>query len=294
MEDIKTINLNNIPIQDDYISTNSNFIISSNNLPKESNTTIPQYPFVLEGFAFVICTQGKARLKVNLNEYDISKGYITTVIPLFITELVDKSADFAMKYLAFSNDLIADIPKNKNLNIAKSILLRPCIKLDCEEFNNLIDYHAFILKQCERTEYVLKKEQNRHLIRSFITEISAIYIKHNTKRDGMFKKSNQEDILYRFFHILLENHNKERTLSFYADKLSITPKYLSMIVKSITGKTACDWINETVISSAKFMLKTSSMSVNEIAEELNFPNSSFFCQFFKKHTNITPLRYRLH
>lgn len=292
MEELKKINLDNIPLQDDYISGTNNFIISNDVAPNSSLTIISRHPFILEGFAFGICTEGQAKLKVNLKEYEIHKGHLITVMPLFITELIDKSEDFSIKYLAFSNDLLADIPKNKNLDIAKSIILKPCIKLSDDEFNDLIDYHSFILRQCQRKKHILTKEQNKLLVCSFMAEIGAIYVKHNTNKDQMFKKSNQEDILYRFFHLLLENHHRERTLSFYADKLSITPKYLSMIVKSITGKTACDWINETIISSAKFMLKTSNMSVNQIADELNFPNPSFFSQFFKKHTNITPLVYR--
>ena len=92
---------------------------------------------------------------------------------------------------------------------------------------------------------------------------------------------------------LIMNHNKqERKVAFYADKLCITPKYLSEVVKEKTKKTPIEWINDSVIIIAKTFLKSTDLSIIHISEELNFPNPSFFCRYFKKHTGISPLKYR--
>jgi AraC-like DNA-binding protein len=104
--------------------------------------------------------------------------------------------------------------------------------------------------------------------------------------------SYQKEQVLNFFKLLLHNHKKEKTLQFYASKMCLTPKYLSTIIKERTGRTAFSWINEVLISSTKYMLKTTDMTILQISEELNFPNPSFFGRFFKKHTGMTPVQYR--
>ena len=82
-------------------------------------------------------------------------------------------------------------------------------------------------------------------------------------------------------------------MSFYARQLNITPKYLSSVVKEVSGKTAAKWIDESVILEAKSLLKYSGMSIQEIAYCLNFPNQSFFGKYFRSHTGMTPSAYRM-
>lgn len=81
-------------------------------------------------------------------------------------------------------------------------------------------------------------------------------------------------------------------MTFYANKLCLTPKYLSKLVKQASGRSAPDWIDEFVILEAKNMLKYSNMPIKEIVFRLNFPNQSFFYRFFKTHTGMTPSEYR--
>ena len=92
---------------------------------------------------------------------------------------------------------------------------------------------------------------------------------------------------------LLQQYNKrERNVSFYAKQLNITPKYLSSVVKEVSGKTAACWIDESVILEAKALLKYSGMSIQEIAYHLNFSTQSFFGKYFKQHTGTSPSRYK--
>ena len=95
-----------------------------------------------------------------------------------------------------------------------------------------------------------------------------------------------------FLALVRDNHNKERSLSFYADKLYLTPKYLSKLVKNVSGKSAHEWIDSFVISEAMNMLKYSDMSIKSIVWELNFPNQTTFYRFFKANTGMTPSEYR--
>ena len=81
-------------------------------------------------------------------------------------------------------------------------------------------------------------------------------------------------------------------MEFYANRLGLSAKYLCMVVKEVTNIPPQNWINDVIIRSAKVMLSTSDMSINEITRQLNFPNPSFFCQYFKRSVGQTPLKYR--
>lgn len=99
-------------------------------------------------------------------------------------------------------------------------------------------------------------------------------------------------ILVNFKNILKKEYQNQHTVNFYADKLNITPKHLSEILKKQTGKTAGDWINESVILEAKVLLQNHTYSVAQISEFLNFSDQSVFGKFFKSNTGFTPLEYK--
>ena len=99
-------------------------------------------------------------------------------------------------------------------------------------------------------------------------------------------------IVQRFMELVQEHYTQQRLISFYADKLCITPKYLSKLVKENTGLAASDWIERHVILEARAMLQSSEMTIQQIASALNFPNQSFFGKYFKRATGLSPKQYR--
>ena len=79
---------------------------------------------------------------------------------------------------------------------------------------------------------------------------------------------------------------------YFANRLGIAPKHVSMVVKKVSGRTASDWIDEYVVLEAKQMLRTTTLTVQEVSRELNFANQSFFGKYFKKHVGMSPSEYR--
>lgn len=104
-------------------------------------------------------------------------------------------------------------------------------------------------------------------------------------------RSRQEEIFFRFID-LLSTHIGERNIRFYADRLCISAKYLSVVVKQVSGRVPTAWIKEQVIREIKYRLCRTQQSVKEIAYELNFPNASFFGKYFKQETGMSPFAYR--
>ena len=96
----------------------------------------------------------------------------------------------------------------------------------------------------------------------------------------------------QFIRLVADYHMQYRNVGFYADKLCLTPKYLSRLIKNATGKSAPEWIDAYVILEAKNLLKYSNNTIKEIVYKLNFPNQSVFYKFFKVRTGMTPSEYR--
>ena len=103
---------------------------------------------------------------------------------------------------------------------------------------------------------------------------------------------NQSDYTFREFTRLLQQYPHAREVQWYAKQLKITPKYLSEICKERSGKSAGEWIAEITVSEIKHYLRNTTMPIHEVASVMEFPNASFFCQYTKKHTGMTPNHFR--
>ena len=131
------------------------------------------------------------------------------------------------------------------------------------------------------------------IIRTLFTTAFYIITEINQRdRPGELKQGRCEVLFNEFMSLLQQYNKRERNVSFYARQLNITPKYLSSVVKEVSGKTAARWIDESVILEAKTLLKYSGMSIQEIAYHLNFSTQSFFGKYFKQHTGTSPSRYK--
>lgn len=265
-----------------------NFILS-NHVKKPYS--LFQESFIFDGFILGLCLKGKGRIKINFKEYKLVAGTIVLLSPNRIIKLEKESEDFLMETLFLSFDLIIEFPTPQGFNLFDTIRISPCVQVTKEEIFHLLEYHDFIVKQYIEIDNVYREEIVKSLLYALILEISAVY---SSKKNipGNLLPVKQEELSDNFFRLLMKHYKRERTVSFYADKMCLTPKYLSSAIKKITGQSILTWINEAVIIEAKVMLKTTDLSILQISEELNFANPSFFIQFFKQHAGITPLAYR--
>ena len=107
------------------------------------------------------------------------------------------------------------------------------------------------------------------------------------------KQITRKDVIFESFYKLVQLHHKgQRNVNFYADRLRITPKYLLTLTKETTDKSAHDWISESVIFSAKALLKSTDMAIKEISDHLSFTDQSFFWKYFKHRVGVSLVEYR--
>ena len=109
---------------------------------------------------------------------------------------------------------------------------------------------------------------------------------------SMRVESNSSDYTFHAFLQILHQHPHEREVQWYARELGLTPKYLSEICKDRSGKSAGEWIADVTVAEIKHYLRNTTLPIHEIAKEMEFPNASFFCQYTKKHTGLTPNHFR--
>lgn len=128
----------------------------------------------------------------------------------------------------------------------------------------------------------------RSILQSMIYYIAGVV---NLDKDN-HKRERKEELFSHFIQLIIKNYKKNKKLDFYAQQLFISPKYLSDIIKKISGQSAHEWIDRYILLETKILLRTSDKTIAQIADELNFPNNSFFSKYFKKHCGMTPKEYR--
>ena len=255
------------------------------------NNTTSDYPATIDGFSAIIMMAGEATVSIDMKTYQVRPNTIVFFNPNSIIRTIKCSSNAAAYFLAFSKSFVNEIQIDLSTSLpvymrfGKAPLL-PVTPQDVEEIRQLFQ----MIKTMLRSD----KERYRHeIIRTLFTTAFYIITEINQRERTDTVKQGRCEVLFNEFMSLLQRYNKqERNVSFYAKQLNITPKYLSSVVKEVSGKTAARWIDESVILEAKTLLKYSGMSIQEIAYHLNFSTQSFFGKYFKQHLGMSPLEYR--
>lgn len=141
---------------------------------------------------------------------------------------------------------------------------------------------------------VLKHEITMSFLRFMLLFIcEQLLIKERVARGGEDLSSDRDKIVFNQFLTLIdEAQQKRHRVSYYAEQLNVTPKYLSTICTRVSGKPPINWIMNAVMEQCYMMLKTTSLSVKEISNKMGFPNPSYFGQYFREEAGMTPLEFR--
>lgn len=254
------------------------------------------YPLRFDGVLLVWCIKGSLSVSVNLNDYILEEKNLFICVPgnIFkLNEIVGSSEDLQYVCMAISKEFAGNqkINVNKTFTNALSLLDNPCVKIG-EQEAVLMSNYIKMMGEIVKADLTYKKESVQTLWMSVLYLLAGILDKRRkTMTDS--SSSNRSRLLFeQFISLVSRYHDQYRNVGFYADKLCLTPKYLSKLIKNATGRSAPDWIDSYVILEAKNMLKYSNCTIKEIVYKLNFPNQSVFYKFFKARTGMTPSEYR--
>lgn len=245
-------------------------------------------PFLFEGFVFNICLNGEASYTLNYRTFTVGAGMMLIAIPGQIVTLTGRSDDLVIESLFLSSDYILQLPLPKDFDLLKRMCSEPLRKVSEDTLRNVRELYALVAKYHSR-ETPYREAQTKALLFALLMEISSVYSVPRTMPPTTVR---QELLADAFFKLLSEHYKTERNVSFYADKLCLTPKYLSTAIKRVTNHPISDWINQMVVMEAKRLLITTDLTALQISERLNFATPSFFGRFFKQHAGVTPLQYK--
>lgn len=266
----------------------------------ETKMDVIEYPCRFHGYMAFFCIKGEFEVEINLKKFTIRKDSMFIYTPGNIVRVTNidprekESVHFVV--VAISEDLMSStrFDFSKLYNESLRLLESPCVVIN-ENERELCRKYFDLIQEVSKMRMPNMRESVAALISSIFYLMGAMWTDRLTaaKKNGGDEMSTRSKIVLEDFLLLVRDyHTKERSLSFYADKLYLTPKYLSKLIKSVSGKSAHEWIDSFVILEAKNLLKYSDMSIKSIVYELNFPNQTTFYRFFKTKTGMTPSEYR--
>ncbi len=237
-----------------------------------------------------LCLVGNADIEVDLLPYHFEANDILVVFPGQILDCKEKSIDFALNYFSFSNFLIDDIMYRFPSAFVGFLKENVTYHLPEKEKSKIVEeyFSMLYIKYCD-VGNVCRSEIILNLLHNFYLDLYNKVVANNQIYSR--QRKHKKELLEEFFHFV-GTHPENREVAFYAEKLCITPKYLSIITKESVGTSAKELIDKFAVTELKLRLKTTSMPLKEIAEKLSYPSEAFLCKFFKRHTGMTLSHFR--
>jgi len=264
-----------------------NDIILFEKMPRQTNAN---YPFKIDVTTVIICLEGTAEGNINLKPYKAEAPCFLVILPDQILEHGYLSEDFSGLFIVMSKKFTDNLMSSAQdrLLLFLSVQDNPAVPLNEDELKAMVDYFRMLKRIVKLQDHPYRMEVVRHLTLAFF--YGAAFQFHPQSKDK--KKSHQEMLVENFLNLVQSNYREQRGLEFYANKLFLTPKHLSKVMKETTGKSASDWIDDYVILEAKALLKSTNMTVQQVGEELNFFEQSFFGKYFKRIVGVSPREYK--
>ena len=281
----------------ELVGLGDDFYILNAKLTKKHN---PLYhPCRFDGYMLIFCEAGGLRLNVNLKEYELKKNMLFVNTPgtiVKVTELVGcDGEDMQYTLIALSKEFMLHVSDEvrKVLIGNRSVSTTPVISVTEEYYEHLYDCSEQV-KKIIQSNVGFKKEIVSSIMSGVLYLIAGLWEDANeNSQESVSAQTGRQGLVFdNFMQLVEEHHMVHRNVGFYAEKLNLTPKYLSKLVKNASGRSAPEWIDLSVILEAKNLLKHSNVAIKEIVYKLNFPNQSVFYKFFKMRTGMTPSEYR--
>ena len=211
------------------------------------------------------------------------------VLPRHLFTPISGSEESDVRILTVPLDKIHRSSLIPDFDLLRRTEARPCLTPDGEQLKRIAAVWELLAPYESGGG---RAAQIREALTSALLLIVTSLVEEQPPQGGEGPVTRQEQLTQDFFSLLLEYHGRQHGVAFYADRLCISAKYLSSVVKSVTGYSPQIWINEALIMRAKREIRTTDRSIQQIAESLHFATSTSFVRFFRQHTGSTPLDYR--
>ena len=253
-------------------------------------------PSRMDALLFIGVTSGSMELQVDYVNYSVSDYELMVILPTHITQMKYISPDLKAWLLMISTSYLDTLSQSKEKHPSALISYmqlkkHPLREFEPDKFRLLEKSLDFLCEKIRQPAHFFYQGLVNTALHLFLMELGNIYL---DKRETMQSPtlSRKEELFADFLDLLSMHCKEQHEVSFYANRLCITSQYLSLILKEQSGKSASQWIQDALMLEAKILLKAPRISVQQVADELYFPDQSTFGKFFKKHEGISPIAFR--
>lgn len=278
-------------VSDDYSHLGQDYILTH----FTTNSSYFYAPMArrFDGMIIIIGVKGTVKITIDLETVDVPPNSVAFVAPDRVFNLIDWVGEELDGYLLFlSSKFTYDL--NIDLNAVNTGIFteaKTVMELDKEKIDVLIRYFYLLHRNASDPN-----PYDRHIARSLMSAAAyqLMAFSESAQRITAGSRSHSRKLSYvqNFLRLVRSNHKKERSVAYYADRMFISPKYLSLVIKEATGRTAAEWIDQYVLQEAKNLLKYSGKNIQQISYELNFTNQSSFGKYFKHLTGMSPRQFQ--
>ncbi|MBQ8127072.1 MAG: AraC family transcriptional regulator [Prevotella sp.] len=257
-----------------------------------ANAPIPQDPTRMNFILMALCRKGRAQYSIDTREQQVRPGDLLFISERHIVDNYMASPDFECLCIMVSTEFYHSFVMNVK-NVSSLLLFsmnNPVVSLTPREIQVFGNYFQTIREKMTDKSHHYRTELVKALLLAMFYDMSNVI--YRVEQSDEKTRSRADAIFANFVRLLEENFREQRRVSWYAEQLCITPKYLSEIVKRVSKRTPNEWIDNYVVLEVRVLLKNSTKSIKEITEELHFPNQSFLGKYFKEHVGISPSVYR--
>lgn len=248
-------------------------------------------PVRCEGGVVLFCRRGSAEMTLDLRRGTLRTNSVVFVLPGTLLMISNSSPDFEISYCAFTHGLFSEVCFRLEPSFFRFIGKSPFSLIDRTEARNFESWF-------EMMEYSFRDRENSFRMTIFKNRLQNTFLEMYDKiqRKVTFlcptTSDRQTELFHKFISLVHDHCDRQREVAFYADRLCISTRYLSGIVRRITQHSAKELIDRTVIMDIKALLQSTTLPIQEIAYRMHFPDQSYLGRYFKKHTGIAPTLFR--
>ena len=253
-------------------------------------------PLRFETLSMLLIEKGGLDVDIDFVPYKIEPNDLILIMPSHIFKVNQIGSDMRAKLINVSLSFLNEFSSfpgtiNKSISNYMEIRKKPVTPLNDTEYDMFYKNIESLKDRINDLNHSYRKEKIQNSFVNFFLDTSDCFLK---KKQNFIKPtlSRKEEIMENFLELLVKHCRTEHGVYFYAKELFITPQYLSLILKELTGRSANKWIDEATMREAKQLLRTPNMSVQQVASELRFSDQSTFGKFFKKQSGISPSEYK--
>lgn len=246
----------------------------------------------LKGIGLIVCNKGSFDFAVNHKEYSARAGESVFIPEDCLFRVIRSSDDLEIYVLTYRVEPIRDILGNSvvSLHLYSMMTPNPCYVWQTGEEESIVRYMAMLDNSLQMEEDPFNVFERKLLLMALTYRLCSLY-SHKLIADGNVA-GHKTEVFIRLLQLIDQNYMQQRSVEFYADKLCLTPKYLSSLSKSICGYTVQELVFKAIMRKAMSLLNSTTMAIQDISDAFNFPNPSYFGTFFRKQMGMSPQQYR--